>query len=265
MKLRTKIVIVTFFIILFVQGINCFLEIGFLFNNFEKKSINKYKIIGNEIKRKLDKSLAFGKPLTHINYKRLISSIIPSDVQNFYITDNSGKIIYSSKNSHQKSFPFYKSFTKVKTSDYYQVFIPLSDKTEVIGNILIVIPNKKIQTKLSELIKKSLITFLIIVTTTLPILFVLLTIFINTPYNLFIRNLNTYMAKEQYDKLKENMVDLTPIFSADEKIKTIRKGEWLSTKNESIYKPFDVMETGSNNSTYKNNIFKKFIRLLNTN
>lgn len=43
MKLRTKILTVTFFIILFVQGINCFLEIGFLFNNFEKKSINKYK------------------------------------------------------------------------------------------------------------------------------------------------------------------------------------------------------------------------------
>ena len=265
MKLRTRILIVTFFIILFVQGINCFLEIGFLFNNFEKKSINKYKIIGNEIKRKLDKSLAFGKPLTHINYQRLIASIIPSEVQNLYITDNAGEKIYSKKDTHQKTFPFYQSFTTTKISDYYRIFIPLSNKSEVIGNIVIVVSNKKIQTKLSYLIKKSIITFLIIVTTTLPILFVLLTIFINTPYNTFIRNLRTYLAKEQYDKLKENMIDLNPVFHADEKIKEIRKGEWLSTKNESIYKPFDVMETDSNNLSHRNNIFKKFMRLLNTN
>ncbi|MCK5100333.1 MAG: hypothetical protein KAR45_19650, partial [Desulfobacteraceae bacterium] len=138
MKLRTRIVIVTFFIILFVQGINCFLEIGFLFNNFEKKSINKYKIIGNEIKRKLDKSLAFGKPLTHINYKRLIASIIPSEAQNLFIVDKSGGKIYSKKDTNQKTFPFYQSFTTTKTSDHYQIFIPLSNKSEVIGNILIV-------------------------------------------------------------------------------------------------------------------------------
>ena len=99
----------------------------------------------------------------------------------------------------------------------------------------------------------------------MPVLFILLTIFINTPYNNFIRNLGTYLAKEQYDKLKENMIDLSPVFRADEKIKNIKKGEWLSTKNESIYKPFDVMETDSNNLSHRNNIFKKFMRLLNTN
>ena len=103
MKLRTKILIVTFFIILFVQGINCFLEIGFLFNNFEKKSINKYKIIGNEIKRTLDKSLTFGKPLTHINYKRLLANKIPPNVQDLFILDNSGGKIYSAKLSHSKT------------------------------------------------------------------------------------------------------------------------------------------------------------------
>lgn len=266
MKLRTKILTVTFFIILFVQGINCFLEIGFLFNNFEKKSINKYKIIGNEIKRTLDKSLTFGKPLTDINYKRLLTKKIPSNVQDLFILDNDGKNIYSAKHSgYKKSFKVYQSYTQFKTPDYYKIFIPLSDKSEVKGNLLIIVPNKKIKKRLFYLIKKSLITFLIIVTSTLPVLFGLLTIFINTPYNKFINNLESWIVQEEYDKLKENRIDLTPIFNAEKKIKKIKRGEWLSTNHESLYEPFDYITEASDRASYKKNIFTKFMRLLNTN
>jgi len=266
MKLRTRILIVTFFIILFVQGINCFLEIGFLFNNFEKKSINKYIIVGNEIKRKLDKSLTFGKPLTHINYKRLIASIIPSDVHNLHVADEKQTIVYS-KNELQdkKKFPFFQELTQLKTSEFYQVFIPLSNKSEVLGNVIIIIPNKKIVAKLSDLIKKSLINFLIIVIITLPVLFVLLTIFINTPYNNFIHSLEKNMAKERYDKLNQNRIDLSHIFDVEAKIKEIRKGDWLLPENKSLYDPFVFFEKNSNNAPLKNKLFKKFLNMLNTN
>ncbi len=266
MKLRTKIIIVTFFIILFVQGINGFLEIGFLFNNFEKKSINKYKIIGNEIKRTLDKSLTFGKPLTHINYKRLLANKIPPNIHDLCIVNDSGKKIYSAKqNNNQNSFSFYKSFTQLKTPEFYQVFIPLEDKSEVKGNIIIIVPTEKIKKKLFYLIKKSIITFLIIVTTTLPILFILLTIFINTPYYKFTENLESWIIKEEYDKLTEYKIDLTPIFTAEKEIQRVKKGSWLSMDNEDLYEPFYFNTTISDKASYKKSIFTKFMRLLNTN
>ena len=199
MKLRSKIMIVTFFTILFVQGINCFLGIGFLLNNLEENSIKRYQILGNEIKRKLNRSLIFGKPLTHINYKRLLSYIIPADIENLHIIDTLGKPIYSlKKNKNKGPFLFQETPAQIKTSEYYNIYIPLTARSEIRGNILIIVSLKKIKEKLIYLVKKSLINFLLIVVFTLPILYLLLTMIINKPFGKYVSNLERLIENEKY-------------------------------------------------------------------
>jgi hypothetical protein len=266
MKLRSKIMIVTFFTILFVQGINCFLGIGLLLNNLEENSIKRYQFLGNEIKRKLNKSLIFGKPLTHINYKRLLSYIIPADIENLHIIDTLGQPIYSlKKNKNKSSFLFQEKPAQIKTSEYYNIYIPLTVKSEIRGNILIIVSLKEIKDKLIYLIKKSFINFLLIVVFTLPILYFLLTMIINKPFMKYVNNLERLIENENYDELKEKGIDLTPFISIRNQIDKIKKGEWLTQKNSNIDDNFDLIVYDSKNISHKQSIYKRFLKLLNSN
>lgn len=266
MKLRSKIMIVTFVTILFVQGLNCFLGIGFLLNNLEENSIKRYQIIGNEIKRKINKSLTFGKPLTHINYKRLLAYIIPENIENLYIIDTRGKPIYSLKeNKNEGSFLFQETPTQVKTSEHYNIYIPLAVKSEIRGNILIIVSPKEIKAKLLYFVKRSLINFLLIVVFTLPILYLLITMIINKPFMQYINNLERLIENENYDELKENGIDLNPVINIRNKIDKIKKGEWLFQKNRNIRENFDFSVHDSESISHKQSLYKKFITLLNSN
>ncbi|MBC8440577.1 MAG: hypothetical protein H8D87_12980 [Deltaproteobacteria bacterium] len=266
MKLRSKIMIVTFFTILFVQGINCFLGIGFLLNNLEENSIKKYQIIGNEIQRKLNKSLIFGKPLTHINYERLLSYIIPENIENLHIIDTQGKPIYSLKeNINEGSFLFQETPAQIKTSEHYNIYIPLEVKSEIKGNILIIVSLKENKVKFLYLVKKSLINFLLVVVFTLPILYFLLTMIINKPFMRYVNNLERLIENENFDELKDKGIDLTPVINIRNQIEKIKKGEWLFQKNRNIHENFDFIVHDSENISHNQSLYKKFIKLLNSN
>ena len=232
--------IITFLIILFVQGLNCFLEIGFLANNLEEANLRKYRIVGNQMMRKLNTSLIFGKPLAGIDHNRLLSNITPSDVENVYIVDAAGNLIYSvKKGGSVLHFRVYKSFFNEKDAKVYRIFFPLSDRTGIKGNLVIEVSNQEVKEKRLDLIQKSVLNFLVILAVSLPVLYGLLTFFINRPYKRFIKNIERWFDREEYDKLMENHIDLSPLNKTQAVLKKIRSGDWLSPENLDAYEDIE--------------------------
>jgi len=227
MTLRTKLLIVTFSTILFVQGISCFLEIGFLLNNLEENHIKKYQVIGKEVKRKLNKSLIFGKPLAHISYSRILLGVVPDDVENLVVIDPDSKPVYSFKPlADPANFKFQKKITQVKTSQQYYFYIPLKAKLKVKGNVVILVSQAKIKDRLFFLVKQALIDFIVVVVLTLPILYILLTLFINRPFHSYVRKLENLLGKEDGKGLKEQGIDISHLDEAEQNILDIKSGGW---------------------------------------
>jgi len=265
MKLRTKILLVTFLTILFVQGLNCFLEIGFLLTNLEENSLKKYQAVGKEIKRKLNKSLIFGKPLAHINYKRLLSKTIPDDVDGFYIVNPDGKAVYSkNKDKRTRTFVFKKAFSQVKTMEEYQIYIPLSAKSKIKGNIVIVIPLEQIKEQLFFLIENSVKNFLLVVAVTLPVLYLILTLVINRPYMKFVHDLEIAMETEDYQRLKGMGIDLSRVSDVQDQLGTVKSGKWLGIENSRLYADLDFKEQDREKAVCDRMLHERLMKLLNT-
>lgn len=196
--------IITFLIILFVQGLNCFLEIGFLANNLEENNLRKYRIIGNEIKRKLNISLIFGKTLAQLNYDKLLKNIIPEDIENLHIIDNTNRIVYSAKETAgHNAFRMANAFKREKDFESYTIFIPLSDREAVRGNLVLVVSTRETKDKLLSLVRSSVLNFLLILALSLPLLYALLTWFINRPYKAYLSRIETCAAKCDFAGLKK--------------------------------------------------------------
>ena len=236
MRLRSRIMIITFLIILFVQGLNCFLEIGFLANNLEMSNLRKYRIVGMEMARKLDKSLIFGKSLAHINFDRLLSDIMPKDVDNLYVIGADGNVLYSARQAAEAArLSMSKTFLNEKTPQAYRIFFPLKDRHAIQGNLVIIVSHKEVKEKRMYLIRKSIFNFLLILTVSLPVLYLLLTLFINRPYKRYIRNLETLLNREDYDSLDKNGIHLAPLRQSEAVLKTVRSAEWLSREIQDVY------------------------------
>lgn len=241
MKLRSRILIVTFLISLFVQGLNCFLEIGFLANNLEENNLKKYSIIGTELKRKLDKSLIFGKPLANLNFTRLLGNIIPHDITNLYIIDTAGDIVFAhNRSDHQEALRMYPRFFQEKTRDTFRLFFPLSDRNTVKGNLVLIVSHDEIREKMLSLIRQSITTFLVIVVISLPVLYGLLTLFIVRPYTRFISGIMHRLDNKDYAGLDREGIHLSPMVTADRTLSRIKSGDWFSPENRAIYENMDV-------------------------
>jgi len=244
MKLRSRIMIITFLIILFVQGLNCFLQIGFLANNLEENNLRRYHIIGNEIRRKLNISLIFGKPLIQLNYGKLLAGLVPDDIENLHVIDKTGKIIYSARQKEAEgSFVLTQTFKRVKNLNSYSMFLPIEDRTDVQGNLILVLSLKDTQDKLFVLIRHSLFNFFVILGLSLPLLHGLLTFFINRPYNRFISDINTWLVEGRSERLKENGIDVSPLSQAEQQLKAIRASAWLPKDSSAFYDQVDILGT----------------------
>ncbi|MCG8618155.1 MAG: hypothetical protein MI802_18230 [Desulfobacterales bacterium] len=260
MKLRSRIMIITFLIILFVQGLNCFLEIGFLANNLETANLRKYRIVGTEMKRKLDKSLIFGKPLTNLNYDRLLSDILPKDMENLYIIGTDGNILYSArKESETARLTLSATFMNEKTPEAYRIFFPLKDRHAIQGNLVIVVSHKEVKEKRLYLIRKSIFNFLIILAISLPALYAMLTVFINRPYNKYIRDLENSLRKDDYERLKESGLDLSPLARTETTLKEIRSAKWLSPDKTDVYNLSDA------DADFRKRLYNKLKSLMQVN
>ncbi|WP_321493348.1 hypothetical protein [uncultured Desulfobacter sp.] len=228
MNLRSRIMIVTFLIILFVQGLNCFLEVGFLANNLEDANLRKYRIIGNQMMRKINTSLIFGKPLSAIEHHRLLSNIIPADVENIHVIDQNGQDLYTAKKSDANTaFKVHGSVFNEKSPEVYRLFFPLTNRVGVQGNLVIEVSNQRVREKRLALIRKSILNFIIILACSLPVLYLLLTLFINRPYNRFIDAINVWLREENWLKLKEHKIDLSPLNESRMLFEQIKSAKWL--------------------------------------
>jgi len=228
MNLRSRIMIVTFLIILFVQGLNCFLEVGFLANNLEEANLRKYSIVGNQMMRKIDTSLMFGKPLSAINHHRLLSNILPRDVENIYIIDRDGHNLYTAKNSGTHvPFKVHRALFNEKNPEIYRLFFPLTNRAGIQGKLVIEVSNQQVKEKRLALVRKSVLNFIIILACSLPVLYLLLTLFINRPYNRFVQAINTWLGQEEWSKLKAHRIDLSPLVESRAKVQSIKAAQWL--------------------------------------
>lgn len=270
MKLRSRIMIITFLIILFVQGLNCFLEIGFLANNLEEANLRKYRIVGNQMMRKINTSLIFGKPLAQIDHDRLLSGIVPKDVDNLHIIDPGGNILFSAKKGAEASnLRISDSFFNEKTPEAYRIFFPLSDRHGVKGNLVIVVSHQEVKDKRFYLIRKSVFNFLVILALSLPLLYAMLTFFINRPYNRFVMNIETWLKKGDLRKLKENHIDLSPLAETEKTLKEIRSADWLSPENSTVYEGIEKEAAGDKTTrkedSFETRLYKKLKTLMQVN
>ncbi len=260
--------IITFLIILFVQGLNCFLEIGFLANNLEVSNLRKYRIVGNQMMRKINTSLIFGKPLDQINHDRLLSGIVPGEIDNLHIIDLSGNILYSAKDgSEAASLRIADSFFNEKTPEAYRIFFPLSDRQGIKGNLVFVVSHQVVKDKQFHLIRKSVFSFLMIIALSLPLLYGLLTFFINRPYNRFLKDLEAWFNRGDYSKLKEHNIDLSPLTETEAILKQIRSADWLSPENNHIYSEIenDFDKEVSARESVETRLYKKLKTLMQVN
>ncbi len=244
MKLRSRIMIITFLIILFVQGLNCFLEIGFLANNLEENNLRRYHIIGNQIRRKLNISLGFGKPLVQLNFRRLLTDLIPDDIENLHVIDRTGKVIYSARQKEAEvPFAMTQTFQRVKNLNSYHIFLPIRGRTEVQGNLILVVSLKDIQEKLLVLIRRSFFNFIVILGLSLPLLYGLLTFFINRPYNRFLLDINIWLVQGSSERLRENGIDVSPLLKSEQQLKKLRASARHLNNSSALHDHVDIPGT----------------------
>ncbi len=260
--------IITFLIILFVQGLNCFLAIGFLANNLEESNLRKYRIVGNQMMRKINTSLIFGKPLDQINHDRLLSGIVPREIDNLHIIDLSGNTVYSAKNGlGAASLRITDSFFKEDTPEAHRIVFPLSNRHSIKGNLVFVVSHQEVKDKQFHLIRKSIFSFLIVIALSLPLLYCLLTVFINRPYNRFIKDLETWLDRGDYSKLKEHYIDLFPLTETEAVLRQIRSADWLSPENNHIYSEIenDFDKEVNARESFETRLYKKLKTLMQVN
>jgi hypothetical protein len=258
--------IVTFLIILFVQGLNCFLEIGFLTGNLEESNLRKYRIIGSQMQRKLNKSLLFGKPLDQIDYARLLTDIIPPDIDNLHIIDDQGTVLFSARPAASPGdFHMTRGFTMDKNADGFQIHIPLADRTRVKGNIVMKVSLREIREQTLFLIRRSVVTFLGMLVVGLPLLYLVLTWFVNRPYNRFIKEMDTWIETGQYDRLQERGIDMSPLFACQDRIQDIRSGQWLSLDHRDMYDAVDGVDMKPDRTSWERALYRRLTARLNIN
>ncbi len=229
LKLRTKVLLITTVILISIQSFNSILEIAFLYNHLESNSIKKYYYVGNVIKQKLEKSMAFGKQLESLNFSRLLKDTIPTEVENFYISDSDENILFKQFEEKQYSNSFLLDFTTTKNNMTYQVNIPLHNKsTKTIGNIVIIISNAQIRDRLYKLIKEAVINFLIMIGIILPILYIILIVYIDRPYTSKIKKITQRFRNKEYESLDLEGIELDNLVAAEALIEHISTGNWLN-------------------------------------
>ena len=219
MKLCSRITLITLLLIFCVQALNCFLEVGFLAGNLEAANRRKFSLVGGEIQRKLNISLIFGKPLTHLNYDRLLSGLVDSELENLYVLDPQGHLVYSFKeegNLKIKSHPNQDSLV-----------FPLSDRSGGRGQMVLDISQARIQDRLWELVKKSVFNFLGILPISFILLYWVLNRFITRPHDAFIRKMEASMDQGDFKALKDSGIDLMPLEQARKAVAEAKSGTWI--------------------------------------
>lgn len=233
--LRTKIFFITILIILLIQTLNSMLQIGFLSKNLEKNNVHKYVLIGTEIKRKLEKSLLFGKPLGQLNFKRLLEGILPEDIQNFFIINAADKTLFAVRQTALPPHEFLENINTQKTENFYQITIPLVKQSKTVGNMITMVSVAHVRKELFLLINDSIKNSLIIMAVVLPFLYLVLSLWINRPYTRSIKRLTRSLLNRDRDSLLSAGINLDTLLEAEKQVNYIGSGKWLAMENSEVF------------------------------
>jgi uncharacterized membrane protein YciS (DUF1049 family) len=203
MRFQTKIILASLTILVLTLGLNSLLSISSFGNVYEKSLISTYEAGGKNLKRKIEQSLQFGKPLDNFQgMEKLLEDFISQNQNILFsgITDNSNKIIYHSNpeqigKTRKKDVP--------ESNNYHLSFIPLHsspDKTE--GYLFFGFSSKIVSNKIKEMIFSNLKVLILVLFVTGFFLVFLLKILIALPLKLKIRKIlkNLYNLENNFNK-----------------------------------------------------------------
>lgn len=233
-RLRTKIFLITTLILILLQSLNCVLEIAFLYNHLEAGAIQKISTIGNEMARKLEKSMMFGKKLERLKFKRLLEGLMPEDIINFHTIDKRGNIIFR-VNETETEIPAFSTKPKtIKSEGMYQIVVPLEKFGQALGNIVISVSTADVENRLIAIIRGSVLDSLTIFCVMLPILYVILVFFIDRPYMNRIRGITRALIERDHRKLDNAGITTENLVKAERTIEDMAAG-WISMDHGLAY------------------------------
>lgn len=234
-SLRTKTFIFTTLIILLIQSLNSGLEIGFLYKNIKENSFKRYMVSGKEMKKKLEKSMLFGLPLTQLNFQKLLKGLPPEDLEDLYIIDNQGAVLFSLFNKHTSLPDATQTISTRKSGGFYWLSFPLMKGNAVSGNIWMVVPSQQIYQKLISLIRTAVKNSILFICIVMPFLYIVLIVRIDRPYRRSIHRLRRSLMDRDRRRLLSTGINPDNLFNAEKKIEKIQSGKWITLDTKDIY------------------------------
>lgn len=215
MRFQTKIFISALTILVLTISLNSVLSISSFEHVYLKSLISTYEAGGKNLKRKIEQSLSFGKPLDNFEgMEKLLKNFLSQneDIKFSGILDSSDKILYhsdiSKKGETFKDIPTGRSDipeTKIIDNSYV-IFIPifsLDKKSE--GFLFFGFPKKTVTDKIMEMVISNLRILAAVIPVTALILIFLLFFFIVIPLKSKIRKIVSVMDKREnnFHRFKE--------------------------------------------------------------
>ena len=231
MNLGKKIIILATLVVLGMQTLSCVLEIGFLYRKIEAGYLTKYKLSGTAIVRKLERSLLYGKKIDKLNYNRLLKGLVPKDASGITINDATGKELYALNDVKIADMGVInKSDVVLKKKQYYAMAFPIYQVDEFKGNMFVFISDRGIRDKIMPIIKDVVVKFIVIFVALIFMLYIILHIFMEKPFGVYINNLREAIEKKDISVLSAvgvNMGDYSRVEALINKLKGVK---WLELK-----------------------------------
>lgn len=231
MNLGKKIIILATLVVLGMQTLSCVLEIGFLYRKIEGGYLTKYKLSGTAIVRKLERSLLYGKKIDKLNYNRLLKGLVPKDASGITINDATGKELYALNDVKIAGMGVInKSDVVLKKKQYYAMAFPIYQVDEFKGNMFVFISDRGIRDKIMPIIKDVVVKFIVIFVALIFMLYIILHIFMEKPFGVYINNLREAIEKKDISVLSAvgvNMGDYSRVEALINKLKGVK---WLELK-----------------------------------
>ncbi|MDY0361155.1 MAG: hypothetical protein RBR08_06870 [Desulforegulaceae bacterium] len=225
MRFETRIFFTALTILILTLSLNSILSISSFEHVYEKSLISTFEAGGKNLKRKIEQSLLFGKPLDNFEgMEKLLKdfTIQHSFINSAGILNSENKIIYHSNPSKPANFfkiDDFKETQNISTKiiqNSYTTLIPLfSSNKKIEGYLFFDFPEKTISEKIFEMIFSNMKLLVQIIFFTGIILIFMLGIFITKPLKskikqiiLNLENKKTYSKKREMVKTQNEIYNL---------------------------------------------------------
>ena len=249
MNFKTKIFLTTLTILISTLLLNSMMSIFSFEKSYVNSLISTYQIAGNSLKRKIEQSLLFGKPLDKFQGMELLFQKLGDQnkhLSQIWIEGKNGDTLYEfnkSKSKKKDNLSFKHpglieniTTTTLLTHNHYLTVIPLQNASkQIVGRLYLSFPQKIIYEKTKEMIKSNLIILWPIVISTSFCLIFFLAILIFKPLIKEIADIIKILEKDNKTENSGNLLSKSqPI---DEKNPKLNKaGRIVSIENEKVPK-----------------------------